>query len=83
MLHASDYEELAKIAEKANDFLYEHECLEFYIIGINWDDEKDQWLISYQSNYSNHEFINVSVTPVDNGYTLCGHSFELIEVKFP
>jgi hypothetical protein len=81
-IDSSRYEEFSKIANKANEFLHEHEYPEFEIIGINWDEDESQWVVSYYSDYSNNEFINVWVATTERGYRLAGHSFEPIEVKF-
>lgn len=77
MLNFNDIEELPKIAKKANEFLSEHDIEDYSITGINWDDEQSQWIVSYYSDYSNHEFISVWVAEVaKSNYRLAGHSFE-------
>lgn len=77
MLNFKDSEELLKIVEKSNEFLAEHDIEDFSITGLNWDDDESQWIVSYCSDYSNHEFINVWVMEVGKSdYRLAGHSFE-------
>jgi hypothetical protein len=82
MLDVDKHEEFSKIAQRANDFLDEHDVSDFHFIGINWDGEENQWVVSYESDFANGEFISVWVSVVDNRYELAGHSFEPLYIKF-
>jgi|GEM_PF-3666416 molybdate-binding protein len=82
MIEGSEFEKFIKIIEKANEFLHGQENSEFHILGINWDDSKGQWVVSYISDYSNHEFINVWVVETKVGLMMGQHSFDPINIEF-
>lgn len=73
MLETNQCKELSKIVDKANEFFYKKELPE-YIIGVNWDDNDYQWVVSYASNCVNQEYINIWVADTGSGYTIAGHS---------
>lgn len=75
MLDSSTYSEFPKIVEKAAEFLEKHDISDFNVVGINWDEDECQWVVSFYSDYSNHEFINVWVEMSPGVYRLAGHSF--------
>jgi hypothetical protein len=86
MINSTNFQEIIYIISKANEFLIDHDCPHFSIMSVNWDEDELMWLVSYQSDYSQHEFINVWVREIHNGnfgseYALAGHTFEKIEVK--
>ncbi|BAZ39438.1 hypothetical protein NIES4101_53910 [Calothrix sp. NIES-4101] len=81
MIDSTNHQEFSQIVEAANSFLEEKECPEFSVMGINWDDEKSQWVVSYYSDYSNHEFINVWVKKHDIQYFIVGHSFDELSIE--
>lgn len=82
MLDSLEYRELGRIAETANSYLYGIGIPNFEIIGVNWDDDQHQWVVSYYTDYSNHEYINVWVARTQNGYVEKSHSFEQIQISF-
>jgi hypothetical protein len=76
MLNSKEYNKLSKIVEAANQFLEQEGCSDFSVMGVNWHEASQQWVVSYCSDYSNNEFTNVWVDKKDINYFVTQHSFE-------
>lgn len=75
MLSKNDIQDLLEIVESANKKIDETDCPDYYLLGINWNEEESYWVVSYYSDYSNTETTNISVVKKGNNYMATGFIF--------
>lgn len=76
MLDKDKLEELVKIATKASDRMVESGYPDFSLTGIRWDEEENEWIVSFYSDYGN-ENSHIGVTATTNGgYVTTGKYYE-------
>ena len=77
MLDKDKLEELFKIATKASERMLESGYPDFSLTGIKWDEEENEWIVSFYSNYGNNENSHIGVTATTNGgYVTTGKYYE-------
>ncbi|MBD2518526.1 hypothetical protein H6G93_26865 [Nostoc sp. FACHB-973] len=70
MLKRTQSEELVKIFEKACEGMAEKGYKDYDFCGMEWDDERDKWEVTFFTEHGSISFVVVCVTPANNGYQI-------------
>ncbi|MEH1971088.1 hypothetical protein [Nostoc sp.] len=73
MLKKTQAQELGKIFEKACEGMDENRYKDYDFCGMEWDDKRDKWEVTFFTQYGNADFVVICVAPTENGYRLSGH----------
>lgn len=75
MLDKDKLEELLQIATKASEKMITFGYPDFSLTGIKWDEEENEWIVSFYSDYGNeNNYIGVALTA--SGYVTTGIYYE-------